>query len=66
MECWSWWGMLGSILLGLHMPVLHEIVEHGARPQWDVLGFSLVFAAATLLCAWKLLRIGATTARDPR
>jgi len=38
------------------MPVLHDIIEHGAKPRWDVLGFIALFAVITVASGWTLLR----------
>jgi len=37
--------------------VLHDIIEHGARPRWDVLGFIALFALIAVASGWKLLRM---------
>jgi hypothetical protein len=47
--------ILSSFLLGMHMPVIHDIVDHGARPRWDVLVASGVLALVAIGCGWKLL-----------
>ena len=51
--------VLGAIasafLLGMHMPVLHQILDHGSRPRWDVLIASAVLALIAIACAWRLL-----------
>ena len=44
-----------SFMLGMHVPVLHEILDHGSRPRWDVLIASAVLALIALACASRLL-----------
>ena len=48
--------ILSSFMVGLHVPMLHEIIEHGATPRWDALTATLILALITVACAWKLLR----------
>ena len=48
--------ILSSFLVGLHLPALHDMIEHGATPRWEVLTATLVLAVATLAGAWMLLR----------
>ena len=48
--------ILSSFLVGLHMPVLHDILDHGASPRWDVLVLTALFVLSTLICGWILLR----------
>ena len=40
--------ILCSFLVGLHLPALHDMIEHGATPRWEVLTATLVLAVATL------------------
>lgn len=50
-------GSLGSSFLsGMHMPVLHEIVEHGAAPRASVLIATLVLVVAMIAGGWTLFR----------
>ena len=51
--------ILSSFLVGLHVPVLHEVIEHGATPRWDVLTATLLLALSTIAGAWTLLRTAA-------
>lgn len=46
----------GSFLVGLHLPALHAVVEHGATPRWDVLIATLALAIGTTAGTWALLR----------
>jgi hypothetical protein len=48
--------IFSSFLVGLHVPALHEIIEHGATPRWEVVAATLVLAIAALAGAWTLLR----------
>jgi hypothetical protein len=48
--------MLSSFLVGLHVPMLHAMIDHGAAPRWDVLTVTLLLAIITVACAWRLLR----------
>jgi hypothetical protein len=48
--------MLSSFLFGFHLPALHDMIEHGAPPRWDVLTVTLLFVAGTIAGAWTLLR----------
>ena len=47
--------ILSSFLLGMHMPVIHDIFDHGARLRWDVLLASGFLALITIGSGWKLL-----------
>jgi hypothetical protein len=48
--------VLSSFLVGLHVPALHDMAEHGATPRWDVLIATLLLAIGSLAGAWILLR----------
>ena len=50
--------ILSSFLLGMHMPVIHDIVDHGSRPRWDVLIASGLLALIAIACGWRLLTAG--------
>lgn len=47
--------VLSSFLVGLHMPALHEIIEHGADVHWGVAVATLLLVVATVTGLWKLL-----------
>ena len=47
--------IVSSFLLGMHMPIIHDIVDHGASPRWDVLIASGVLALVAIACGWRLL-----------
>jgi hypothetical protein len=51
--------LLSSFLVGFHLPALHEMIEHGASPRWDVLGVTIALAVLTIVLAWTLLRSAA-------
>jgi hypothetical protein len=57
--------LVSSFLVGMHTPMVHEILEHGAAARWDVLTATLLLAVATIAGAWTLLRAngGAMTPR---
>ena len=48
--------IFSSFMAGLHVPVLHEILEHGAAPRWDVLAATLLLVAGAVAGTWQLLR----------
>jgi hypothetical protein len=48
--------LLSSFLTGMHMPVFHEVIEHGAPPRMSVLVATLILVILTLLGGWSLLR----------
>lgn len=48
--------LFSSFMVGLHMPALHEIVEHGADAHWDVLAATSALIVLTIAGAWALLR----------
>jgi hypothetical protein len=54
--------VIGSVasafLTGMHVPVLHDIVEHGAAPRSDVLLATLVLAVAAVAGTWRLIGRG--------
>ena len=56
--------MLCSFLAGLHMPVFHEIIEHGATPRWDVVIVTVLLVLAAIAGGWILLR--KSVPRTPR
>lgn len=57
--------ILSSFLVGLHVPALHDIVDHGAAPRWDVLTVTLLLAVSTVAGACVLLRMpGPLRGRD--
>jgi hypothetical protein len=58
--------ILSSFLAGFHLPVLHQMIEHGAAPRWDVLTATGLLAAGTVAGAWLLLRApGAQSPQRP-
>ena len=48
--------LVASFLVGMHMPLLHEVVEHGASPFSAAIIFTLVLFVATIAGGWALLR----------
>ena len=48
--------ILAAFLTGMHMPVLHEIIEHGATAHWDVMIATLLLIILTVAGGWTLLR----------
>jgi hypothetical protein len=55
--------IFSSFLAGSHMPVLHEIIEHGATAHWDIVGATVMLAVATVAGGWMLLRKGGPLSR---
>ena len=49
--------VLSWFLVGLHVPALHRIVDHGATPSPAVLGATSLLAVAGLAALWRLLRV---------
>jgi hypothetical protein len=47
--------ILSSFMLGMLMPVMHDIFDHGARPRWDIVIASGVLALIAITCGWRLL-----------
>ena len=52
--------VLGSaliwLLVGLHLPTVHEVFDHGWRPPTSVLAMTIVLALAGVGTLWALLR----------
>jgi hypothetical protein len=48
--------MISSFLVGLHIPVLHEIIEHGAPPRWEAFAVTLLLLIGVVAGTWTLLR----------
>ena len=48
--------VLASLLTGMHMPIIHEIVEHGAEGHTDVVVATSVLVIATVAGAVALFR----------
>lgn len=44
------------LLVGMHLPALHQMTHHGATPPWSVVGAMLLLAAAAVAGLWTLLR----------
>jgi hypothetical protein len=56
---------LSWFLVGMHVPALHEITEHGRAPA-PGLAFALVVLAVSALAGlWLLLRAPAAARRPP-
>ena len=49
--------VLSWFLVGLHVPALHHIVDHGAAPSAGVLGATSLLAVAGIAALWRLLRV---------
>lgn len=47
---------LAWMLLGLHLPTLHEVMDHGWRPPVAVLAMTIVLAMVGTWTVWTLLR----------
>lgn len=48
--------ILSAFLFGFHLPALHGMIEHGARPRLDILAVIILFAVGTVAGTWVLLR----------
>ena len=61
-------GALAWLLLGLHLPTVHEVADHGWAPPASVLAMIVVLAIAAAAAMWALLRLaprgGAGGVRD--
>jgi hypothetical protein len=49
--------MLAWFLLGMHAPIVHQVVEHGRVPRTPVVLAVALLAAAALGGLWALLRV---------
>jgi hypothetical protein len=49
-------GMFAWFLLGMHVPVLHEITAHGRAPRPSVVAAVALLAGCALAALWTLLR----------
>ena len=49
------------LLVGLHLPTLHELTDHGYSPQWTVLGITVLLALVGAACVRALLRTPAAS-----
>jgi hypothetical protein len=47
---------LSWFMLGLDLPVLHQLTHHGQPPAWNALGFRTLFTLAGFAGLWYLLR----------
>ena len=47
---------LAWLLIGLHVPALHGMIEHGTAPQPAVLVAVAILGVAGVLRVWALLR----------
>lgn len=48
---------LSWLLVGMHSPVLHEMIDHGATPRWPILALVAVFVLVGTASMWALLRL---------
>lgn len=48
---------LAWFLVGMHSPVVHEVVDHGMLPGWSVLALFTLFVVAGVASLWALLRL---------
>ncbi|HSA55732.1 MAG TPA: hypothetical protein VLE53_08505 [Gemmatimonadaceae bacterium] len=51
---------LSWLLLGLHLPTLHELTDHQAMPPTSVLVATAVLAVLSAAGLWALLRMPAS------
>ena len=50
---------LSWFMLGLHLPALHGMTQHGHGPAWSVIAFMSLFTIVGLGGLWHLLRVRA-------
>jgi hypothetical protein len=43
-------------MVGLHLPALHEMIDHGRTPAWTVLTMVSLVTVAAVAGLWILLR----------
>jgi hypothetical protein len=43
-------------MVGLHFPMLHEMIDHGRAPNWPVLTIVLLMTVLAVAGLWLLLR----------
>lgn len=56
---------LSWFLVGLHLPAVHQMTHHGARPAWSVIAVVALLAIMAVAGIWRLLRApSAWTARS--
>ena len=48
--------LFSSFLAGMHVPALHEIIEHGANIHWGVPIATMILFVASVAGGWALLR----------
>jgi hypothetical protein len=48
--------LFSSFMVGLHMPAMHEIIEHGADTHWGIVAATGTLVAMTIAGGWALLR----------
>ena len=48
--------LFSSFMVGLHLPALHDILEHGGETHWGVVTATSVLIALTIAGGWALLR----------
>jgi hypothetical protein len=48
--------LLSSFFVGLHMPLLHEVIEHGASPYSVAVIVTILLFVVTAAGGWALLR----------
>jgi uncharacterized membrane protein YqjE len=47
--------MLSSFLVGLHVPTLHQMLEHDATPRWEAFAATLLLLIGAVAGTWTLL-----------
>ena len=52
-------------LIGMHSPVVHEIVDHGFLPHWSLVAILAVLILMGCTTLWSLLRRGAPRVAEP-
>lgn len=52
-------------LVGLHLPTLHEVVDHGRSVHWSVVGIVALLGALAVAALLVLLRAPAAQSHSP-
>lgn len=55
---------LSWLLVGLHLPVLHDLSHAGTAPRWELLALTAGFLVLAIVDTWALLRMPASRAAD--
>lgn len=56
-------GAVSWLLVGLHLPVLHDFTHPESSPRWGLVALTAGLAVLALAVTWRLLRAPARWAR---